>query len=385
MNQDNPAAPAPIKVLLSCTGVGTANRGIESFFRECFDGLHGTAGLSLTLLKGDGPDTIDEHRVMCIRRNSKAAGIFGKLINRTPYTVEQMTSLLPIAWQIRQRRPDVVLTSDWNMGTRLVRYRNWVGGHYRVIYSNGAPLPPPYPQWDHVQHVTPFEYEIALKAGESVERNSMVPYGINVPDGDPVTDPVVRLELRRKLNLPVDRPIVLSVGWISASLKRMDYLIDEMARLPTPRPYLVMLGSIDQTSVPIIAQATEKLGTENFTARSVPYEQVKDYYPAADLFTLCSLREAFGRVYMEAHMHGLPSVVNDHPVMRFVLGDDATFVDMNQPGALGPALLSQLQQLPAAPVMTARRQAVRDRFSWPVLVPKYMQLFRAAARNASIY
>lgn len=379
------ARDRPIKAIFACAGVGTGNRGIESFFRECFDGLRGQPDLALTLLKGTGDEAPGEHRVWCLPKNGKAAARIGKLINRGPYTVEQMTSMLPIARQVAIRKPDVILSSDWNMAVRLVRYRKWIGGDYRVIFSNGAPLNPPYPQWDHVHHVTPFEYESALKAGEPPERHSMVPYGIHVPAGDPLVDPQAKLDLRRQLNLPVDRQILISVGWISAALKRMDYLVEEVARLPEPRPYLLMLGSIDdQNTTPILRLADEKLGRENYSARSVPYAQVKDFYQAADLFALCSLREGFGRVFMEAQMYGLKCVANDHPVMRFVLGSDGEFVDMNRPGALAPALAEQLRHHWTADTITARRQGVRDRFSWPVLVPAYMTLFRKAMLNSPV-
>jgi 1,2-diacylglycerol 3-alpha-glucosyltransferase len=378
---DGPSLERPLKIFFACTGVGTANRGIESFFRECFNGLHGYPGLDITLLKVGESSAHGERRVWCLPRDGSAAARAGRLIHRDAYVVEQLTSVLPIVHQIRKHKPDVVFSSDCNMMIRLVRYRKLIGRSYRVIYSNGAPLGPPFSDWDHVHHVTPFEYEIALRAGEPSERNSMVPYGIQVPEGDPITDRGARAAIRQRLNLPLDRQIILSVGWISAFHKRMDYLIDEISQLAAPRPYLVMLGSMDEKSAAIIQRANEKLGPENFTARSVPYQQVADFYQSADLFTLCSLREGFGRVYMEAQLHGLPCIVHDHPVTRFVLGNDGKFVDMNRAGTLAEAIVSQLRQPLTADIVVQRRQSVRDRFNWPVLAPAYRKMFRAAVRT----
>src|SRR5262249_35436775 len=152
---------------------------------------------------------------------------------------------------------------------------------------------------------------------------------------DPAFDPAAKQQLRRELQLPIDRPIVLSVGWISATLKRMDYLIDEIATLPVDRrPFVVLLGEIDETSSPILARAKEKLGEGNYAIRSVPYEQVSRFYRAADVFALASIKEGFGRVFLEALIHGLPCAVNDHPIMRYVLGEEGTFADFTQPGQL---------------------------------------------------
>ena len=129
----------------------------------------------------------------------------------------------------------------------------------------------------------------------------------------------------------------------------------------------------------IVALARRELGEGNFTVRSVPYEQVTQYYEAADVFTLASLQEGFGRVYLEALIHGLPVIAHDHPVMRYVLGDQGTLADLSQPGALAGALQAQLAQPNLPTVAARRRESVRARFSWPVLVPQYREMFRAAA------
>jgi glycosyltransferase involved in cell wall biosynthesis len=200
-----------------------------------------------------------------------------------------------------------------------------------------------------------------------------------VPASDIRFDPEDRLRARGELGLPLDRRIVLSVGWISAYHKRMDYLIDEIAGLAAPRPYLVMLGAMDERTPPILRQAKEKLGEENFTARSVPYEQVRRYYDAADVFSLCSLREGFGRVYLEALIHGLPCAVHDHAVMRWVLGSEGSFADFSRAGNLTKLLGELLAREPTSEAMTRRRQSVRERFAWESLAPGYFEMFRKTA------
>ena len=129
-----------------------------------------------------------------------------------------------------------------------------------------------------------------------------------------------RRALRERLALPADRPVVLSVGWISRAHKRMDYVVEEVARLPAPRPFLMLLGAMDRSSDEIIRLAHERLGPDGFAARSVPYHEVAHYYAAADCFVLASLSEGFGRVFLEALAHGLPVIAHEHPVMRYVLG-----------------------------------------------------------------
>lgn len=371
-----------INVYLACTGVGTINRGIETFARECFDGLHGKEGLNIKLFKGAGEETPDEYRLWNLPRNGKLAPFLGKFIRRNGYVVEQLSSFLPFVQQIIKGKPDIIFYSDSNLGFQLYRWRKLIGVPYKLIFSNGGPCHPPFSRTDHVQQVAPFYRDMAIQAGEPDYKHSLVPYGINVPSGKPLYEPEAKLQIRQKLGLPLDRPIVLSVGWISSQHKRMDYVVNEVAALPEPRPYLVMLGYMDEENTPLILRlAEQKLGKPNFAARSVPYAEVEEYYQAVNIFTLGSLQEGFGRVYLEALMHGLPCIVHDHPVMRYVLKEQGIFADFSQSGSLTQALADLLGTSSSPDYAITRREYVRKDFSWDSLAPAYLKMFKDSLKG----
>lgn len=412
----------PVRVLFSCTGVGIFNRGIESFFREAFDGLKDTPGLEARLIKGAQdrstcnlqPSTCNsaERVVWCLKRTGRLAPLIGKLTGRSAYAVEQWSSFPGVVRQIRQFRPHVIFTSEANLIFLLRRFRRQIGVPFRILFSNGGPVHPPFTRYDFVHQVAPFYLEEALQAGEPSERHFMVPYGIHVP-GAPVSDPAQKRALRQKLGLPLDRPIVLSVGWIARQHKRMHYVIEEVARataslhrsgeMPlapsggeggvTPgegevsnRPFLQLLGAMDEASPEIVELGSRLLGPENFSARSVPYAQVADYYRAADCFVLASLKEGFGRVYLEALMHGLPTIGHRHPVIEYVLGDVGITADLSQSGNLTALLTEQFRnpalRTPGYAFAHARWSSVRSRFSWPSLAAEYLAMFQAAATRS---
>lgn len=375
------AVPQALKIFFSCSGVGILNRGIESFFREAFDGLRGTAGLDITLYKGAGQAKSDERLLWNLPRTSAMAKIFGACVRRNGYVIEQLSTFPSMARAIRREKPDVVFYSDSNLGFQLFRWRKQIGVPFRLLFSNGGPCRPPFSRTDFVHQVAPMYLEEALAAGESPERHRMVPYGINVPSGAPDVSAAARREVREQLGLPLNRTIILSVGWIAAEHKRMDYVVREMASLSAlsgrslSRPFLMLLGQMDERSESILSLAREQLGAENFMARSVPYGQVSDYYRAADVFTLASLKEGFGRVYLEALIHGLPVIAHDHPVMRFVLADEGRLLDLSKPRMLAEALAHELQTPNTPDAAARRRESVRARFSWPVLAPEYRDMF----------
>ncbi|MBC7782495.1 MAG: glycosyltransferase family 4 protein [Burkholderiales bacterium] len=374
----------PIKIFFVCTGVDLSRRGIESFFREAFEGLKDAPGLDITLYKGGGRDGDREKRIRCVPKESRLGRLLGKAIRRSGYVVEQLTFLPGLIKEIRKHRPAIIFYSDASVGMNLYKYRNWIGDSYKLLFSNGAPLASPILMTDHVHQVTPFYYEQALAVGESVNRNTLVPYGIIVPQGPPLIDPQLRADVRRKLGLPADRKIILSVGAIGMKThKRMPHLIREVGRMATPRPFLLLLGPVEEGRIEFTKLADEVLGHDNYQLTSVPYGHVGEYYKAADVFTLASLSEGFGRVYIEAMIAGLPCVVHDHPIMRYVLGGLGIHVDMAAPGACSLALATELSKPfdPAAAI--ERRESVRTRFAWKSLQSDYTAMFRKCVAGAS--
>lgn len=347
--------------------------------------MKGADGLDIKLFKGAGAEKDCEYRLCNLSRNSQLADFLGKLIKRNGYVVEQLSSFLPLVGKIIQDRPDVIFYSEANLGYQLYHWRNLIGVPYKLVFSNGGPCFPPFSRTDHVQQVAPFYRDLALKSGEAPEKHSLVPYGINLPPGNPVYDTAIKTKIRQKLQLPLNRPIVLSVGWISSQHKRMDYVVSEVAALPQPRPYLVMLGHMDENSIPIVQLAEQKLGKANFTALSVPYEQVQEYYQAADVFVLGSLKEGFGRVYLEALINGLPSIVNDHPVMRYVLKEQGIFQDLSQSGTLTQTLAELIKQPQSAESMIKRREYVKNTFSWEALIPAYRNMFNHCLKTPAYF
>lgn len=368
-----------VKVLFCCTGVGIFNRGIESFFRESFDGLKDTMpGIECSLIKGAGPSFDREKTVWCLPRTGKLAEFLGRFIRRNAYVVEQLSSFPAVVLQIRKFKPDVIFYSDSNLGFQLYFKRKLIGVPFKLLFSNGGPIHAPFVRTDYVHQVAPLYFNDAMEAGEPQDKHFMVPYGIDTGP-PPKIDAEKKAQIRRKLGLPLERPIVLSVGWIAKQHKRMDYLIKEVAIMPEPRPFLQLLGAMDEGSSEIIELGNSLLGLDNFSVRSVPYSQVAEYYQAADCFVLCSIMEGFGRVYLEALKHGLPTIAHHFPVMDFVLGDVGIQGDLSKEGELSKILSEQLCHPVDQSSATRRWQSVRDRFSWEVLAPEYAKMFLKVA------
>lgn len=75
-------------------------------------------------------------------------------------------------------------------------------------------------------------------------------------------------------------------------------------------------------------------------------------------------------------MAGLPCVIHDHPIMRYVLAEEGIFADLSKPGGLANVLINTLALPNSHQERAQRRDSVRQRFDWEVLVPLYIEMFR---------
>jgi glycosyltransferase involved in cell wall biosynthesis len=367
----------PLKVLIACPGLGRVRRGFETFADECFQALRDDERLELLLAKGGGPHRPGERRIPNIPRGSRAAIAIGNASHRDALTVEHLTFAAGLLPHLVRFAPHVVLLSEWAVGTFLRRWRSVTRAGFRVLLSNGAPHRPPFGLFDHVQHLTEGQREIALAAGESPDRHSVVPYGFFLPDRPQAED--VRA-VRSALGLPPERPIVLSVGALNTTHKRHDHVIEAVSRTHTA-PFLVLLGQPDRETPKVEDIAESLLGQTGYVIRSVDPTEIGRYYAATDLFVLGSRSEGFGRVLVEACGAGLRCVVHDAQWAREVLGPWGIYQAMTDPTALAARIDRELADGSDDPAAAeGRRRAMRDLYDWSALHERYVELFRHVAK-----
>ncbi|AFY30869.1 glycosyltransferase family 4 protein [Calothrix sp. PCC 7507] len=369
-----------IKVFIVCSGLGHVKRGFESFTQECFDALSSSPELDVTLFKGGGKSTPNQISLGNFPRESPLGIHLGKLTGRGSYFIEQTSFSCSLIPHIYQQQPDVIYFSDGAIGNFLWHWRKLTGQPYKLLFSNGGPLSPPFHRWDHVQQVVPIHLQAAVEVGEPLEKQSLVSYGINIYSQFKILTVAEKASLKRKLELPNDLPIILSVGAINKSHKRMDYLIREVAQLPKPHPYLLILGQMEAESPEVLELGNKLLEPDKFQIRTVAAHEVADYYQVSDAFVLASLGEGFGRVFLEAMSYGLPCLAHDYEVTRFVLKEEGYLANFQLPGSL-TSLISQALSQNDDISKYRRHQLVYEYFSWDSLRSSYVSMIHRCAVN----
>jgi glycosyltransferase involved in cell wall biosynthesis len=373
----SPEARDPV-VILACPGLDHAVRGFETFGRECFEALRGRPGIAIELVKGSGRRRALERTVATLQRDSRLARVLGGLLHREAFVIEHLTFSLALIPLVARKRPDVVYFSEWHVGRVLALWRQLTREGFKLVMCNGSFAAGPYPHLDHVQQLFPAALENVTARGVPPDNQSVLPLGVAMaPAWQPAT-PAEISHLRRRLGLPMQRRVIVSVGALNAQ-KRHEYVIGELASLPEPRPFLLMVGQPERETPAIAARAAQLLGEDGHRILTVSRDEMPDIYRASDLFVLASLQESFGRALIEALSHGLPCLTHDYAAMRWIMGDHGVTGNLGEPHGLVRLLAGVTEHDYSAEARQARHASVYERFSWDRLAPRYVDLLRACA------
>jgi glycosyltransferase involved in cell wall biosynthesis len=369
--KDKPSKPA--RVLLACSGLEHAHRGYESFARECFDTLRDDPRLDLWLIKGSGPDGDRERAIPSLKRDDRLTQALGR-IRGGGLRMEQFAFGFSLQPEILRRKPDVIYFSEWYTGVALNHLRKVNRQQYALVLSNGSMAPEGFEPFDRVHQHTAPALDFVLARGADPTRQILLPVAFKVPESVPTADE--RSAHRSRLGLPSDRKIVITVAALNRHHKRLDYLIEEVARLPEPRPYVLMVGQPEAETDGLRTLAQELLGDDGHSFRTVTRSEVDGLLRASDFFVLASLAEGLPRALVEAMAHGLPCLAHDYPVAHYALGEHGLLADFTESGSLA-ALLENADRGSEAQAKE-RQRSVYERFSWDTLAPQYVEMLTGA-------
>jgi hypothetical protein len=367
-----------MRVALLCSGLGHIRRGHEVFARDLFDLLKGE--LDITLFKGGGEPLERELVVPNVPRNSPA--LAGAHALASPkwvaaaqdqvrlraegesFTWGAMPSLLSGGFEI-------VHTLEREVCTTLWANRHLFERTPRILWSNGGAIPArKQPPCDFVQ-----EHTAANLAQSQRGKAFMIPHGVDTTR----FHPGVATDYRQRHGIPADAFVVITVGSICYWHKRTDHVIREVAAVPGS--WLLVVGQ-ETTDTSAIRALGQQLMPGRIVFDSLPHDELPQAYAAADVFTLGSLHETFGIVYIEAMAMGLPVVCTHHPNQRQIV-QCGVFVDMNAPGGLAEALRSPSREQWRA-LGAKGLEVVRREYDLRVLARQYHAAYgRIAAAPAA--
>ena len=365
-----------MKIALLCSGLGHIRRGHEVFARGLFDLLRNE--LDITLFKGGGEPREREVVVPNIPRNSPAlAGVHALATPKWMAAAQEQERLRAegesFTWgalpALLAGGFDIVHTLESEVCTTLWSNRHLFAHTPRILWSNGGAIPArKQPPCDFVQ-----EHTAANLAKSQRSKAFMIPHGVDTTR----FHPGVASSYRARHGIPADVFVVITVGSICYWHKRTDHVIREVAAVPGA--WLLVVGQ-DTADTPAIRALGEQLMPGRIVFDSLPHDELPQAYAAADLFTLGSLHETFGIVYIEAMAMGLPVVCTNHPNQQQIV-QRGVFLNMQAPGALAAALTTRSRK-DWMELGKKGLQVARDKYDLNHLANQYKAAYRSVSATA---
>lgn len=366
-----------MKVALVCTGLGRIYRGFESFTASLFQALRDYAPhIDVTLFQGGGMARKRCVVVPNFHREDIPARWFDSY---TANLIEQRSFALFLFPILLRDKYDIVHYNELVMGSALFHLRRCFGGNFKLLYINGAPSPPVHyhHRCDLAQVLTGPAYEEAREFGLPEDRLFLIPYGVDAHRFSPETQ-AIRSAIRHELGIPEGVKVVLTVGALKREHKRIDYLIREISRMDGS-VWLLAAGQKTDETASLEEEAANLLpGRWRFV--SWPYGKMHLLYGAADVFVLASLTEGFGLVTVEAMLSGLPTIIHQDAVNRWITdGTSAWLIDMVVDGEL----MEVLQKVLHNGSEPCSCEKAKERFSWERLIPSYLEMYKKSLVKSS--
>jgi glycosyltransferase involved in cell wall biosynthesis len=240
--------------------------------------------------------------------------------------------------------------------------------------------------------VSPALVDTFLAAGLPADRIVLVPNGIDIDRFTPA-DAAGRAALRTSLGLPLDRPVIVFVGFFSAD-KQPRVLFDAWLRLQAAGrsdATLLFVGAtnasyfeVDSTIAPaMIADATAAGVADRLRFTGVTRD-VPAQLRAADIFVLPSRREGLPVALLEAMACGLPCVASRLPGSTDAIIEHGVNGVLTPPGdaaAFAEAIESLLGDAAERHRLgEAARTTIVQRYSSGHVADRWLETYQAVAR-----
>jgi glycosyltransferase involved in cell wall biosynthesis len=192
-------------------------------------------------------------------------------------------------------------------------------------------------------------------------------------------------EARQAFDLPADSVLLGSVARLHP-IKHLDAAIRLLA--DQPQWHLALAGQgPEEAQLKQLAQRLSVSSRVHFVGEIAP-ERIGAFLASLDVFVFPTRAETFGLAAVEAAHAGVPSVVNDLPVLREVLSYQgkpaALFVDASDHAKLSAAVSRALKDKALGATLRQNAQGLKARYSVDTMVGEYVRILDDAVNDAGL-
>ena len=211
----------------------------------------------------------------------------------------------------------------------------------------------------------------------------ILPHGLSLP----TFLPDAHYQLRQRLNVPEDEPIILFLSRLHPK-KGLEYLIPALGKLAEQRFTFVLAGSGSCEYEAEIDALLIAAGIDKRTYRSgfVTGEMKDLLLQGSDMFVLTSHSENFGVVVLEALAVGLPVLVTPGVALASVVKQHQLgYVAELDVAAIASAIKQLLNHRQEAKAMGNRaRQLILEQYTWERIASNLIEVYTAIIKKEPV-
>lgn len=211
-----------------------------------------------------------------------------------------------------------------------------------------------------------------------------IPNGVDTARFHPA-NPAAKKQLRRRLNLPENRRIVLSVG-VFDRRKNIGWLIEkwkETGGFGTDNFLLAIGPQSREDKNGVFLNSLKKIVSENSSDMMLldHVENIEEYYRAADIYVLTSTNEGLPNVLLEAMASGLPCVATDTQGAKDLIEEGGSgFLFQKNNAAQFQEKLNIINSLGMTEMGNVGQKVATHHYSIKSTAHRYAQLYREIAK-----
>lgn len=367
------------KIAILCSGLDNVLRGYETHCRTLFDCLkeEPVTDTEFILYKRQGERKKNEVVLKVPFRNDFLCQFLAKYRGDLLYWEYLFFASRFILHCILLRKKFETISVIEPMAAKTIfRFRNLLPGKPKVVFTHGVWNRP----FENIKNADVF-HEVSIENYEAmkayVEKHHPEKKVVLLPHflKDTAQPSYDIAALKKTFAIPTAK-VLLSVGAINKGHKRMDYLIEEAAGLSEEWTLVVCGAARGSEGEELLKLGKEKLGNR-FVHLLLPREEIGKVYALADVFVLTSTQEGFGIVILEAMQAGLPVILHNRELFRWILKQDDCCINMEEKGRL----LSMLKENGNNPVWRNEKSDLNkklfsEHYSWQGLKHQYLKLLK---------
>lgn len=187
-----------------------------------------------------------------------------------------------------------------------------------------------------------------------------------------------KIDIRRELDIPQDKTILISVGRLYP-VKGIEYLIRSINHLRETHNDLKLLIIGDGAERNNLEKLSEELNNEDYIEfrGKIPNEKIPLYLRASDVFILPSLSEGFPNALLEAMASGLPVVATNIRGLDEILEDGVNgfLVNPKSPKEIANKISHIIQDSALSEKFSQNNKVKAEEYSWETVIKKLNEIY----------